>query len=208
MRLLLIRHGDPDYPNDSLTEKGRAQARRLGEILRPRTLDHILVSPLGRARLTAEYIAGPKKMTPTVLPWLSELDGNYHGRAWAWNYPGSDTFEHRDNFTMEDWHRHVPYGAHMVGLAATFWEQFDAFLAERGYAREGGRYRVVRPGGQTLAFVCHAGIIQTLLSHLLHIPLPITYAQFAVGPGSCTTLDFEEKNGFGVFRLTGLNCTW
>ncbi len=208
MRLLLIRHGDPDYPNDSLTAKGHVQARRLGEILRTRPINRIFASPLGRARLTADYIAGPKGMTPTVLPWLRELDGNYDGHLWAWNHPGSETFEHRAGFTMEDWHRHVPYGEHMAGIAVAFWEQFDAFLAERGLVRQEGRYHVARHNQETLALVCHAGVILTLLSHLLHIPLPIAYAQFAVDPSSCTTLDFEQKDGFGVFRLIRLNQQW
>lgn len=31
MRLLIIRHGDPDYAVDSLTEKGRREAEFLAE---------------------------------------------------------------------------------------------------------------------------------------------------------------------------------
>ena len=31
MRILLIRHGDPDYENDALTEAGRKEAEALSE---------------------------------------------------------------------------------------------------------------------------------------------------------------------------------
>ena len=31
MRILLIRHGDPDYVNDTLTEKGRREAALLAK---------------------------------------------------------------------------------------------------------------------------------------------------------------------------------
>ena len=31
MRILLIRHGDPDYEHDTLTEKGRREAALLAE---------------------------------------------------------------------------------------------------------------------------------------------------------------------------------
>ena len=31
MRILFIRHGDPDYARDSLTEKGRREARLLAD---------------------------------------------------------------------------------------------------------------------------------------------------------------------------------
>lgn len=31
MRILIIRHGDPDYKHDALTEKGRREATLLGK---------------------------------------------------------------------------------------------------------------------------------------------------------------------------------
>lgn len=33
MRLLIIRHGDPDYARDNLTEKGKREAKLLSEML-------------------------------------------------------------------------------------------------------------------------------------------------------------------------------
>ena len=52
MRLIFIRHGDPDYEKDSLTEKGRREAALLcGRLLRL-DIGDIYVSPLGRARDT------------------------------------------------------------------------------------------------------------------------------------------------------------
>ena len=55
MRLLLIRHADPDYANDALTEKGHERARLLAERLAYVAIDAIYASPMGRARLTADY---------------------------------------------------------------------------------------------------------------------------------------------------------
>ena len=34
MRILIIRHGDPDYANDTLTEKGHREAKLLAEKLK------------------------------------------------------------------------------------------------------------------------------------------------------------------------------
>ena len=34
MRILIIRHGDPDYANDTLTEKGHKEAKLLAEKLK------------------------------------------------------------------------------------------------------------------------------------------------------------------------------
>ena len=53
MELLIIRHGDPDYTIDSLTEKGWKEAEYLSEKLVKMDIQDFYVSPLGRARDTA-----------------------------------------------------------------------------------------------------------------------------------------------------------
>ena len=53
MRLIIVRHGDPNYEIDSLTEKGWREAEYLSERLCREHIDAFYVSPLGRARDTA-----------------------------------------------------------------------------------------------------------------------------------------------------------
>ena len=53
MRLLIVRHGDPDYSIDSLTEKGWKEAEYLSERLSKLDVKDFYVSPLGRAKDTA-----------------------------------------------------------------------------------------------------------------------------------------------------------
>lgn len=53
MKILIIRHGDPDYSIDSLTEKGWREADMLAERIAPLKVKSYYVSPLGRARDTA-----------------------------------------------------------------------------------------------------------------------------------------------------------
>ena len=53
MRIFIIRHGDPYYPTDSLTDKGRREAELLGRRLAGEHITHAYVSPLGRAKLPA-----------------------------------------------------------------------------------------------------------------------------------------------------------
>ena len=55
MRILLLRHGEPDYEKDSLTEKGKHEAELLSRRLEKYDIRDVYVSPLGRARETAEY---------------------------------------------------------------------------------------------------------------------------------------------------------
>lgn len=58
MRLLFIRHGDPDYQNDCLNEIGLKEAQALAA-LRPRMdLGTCYVSPLGRSQETAAITLG------------------------------------------------------------------------------------------------------------------------------------------------------
>ena len=53
MKLLIIRHGDPDYSIDSLTEKGRIEAELLKRRLVKQDIKDFYCSPLGRAKATA-----------------------------------------------------------------------------------------------------------------------------------------------------------
>ena len=55
MRILLIRHAEPDYSVDSLTPRGRVEAELLSRRMIRYDIRDFYVSPLGRARDTAEY---------------------------------------------------------------------------------------------------------------------------------------------------------
>ena len=45
MRIIFIRHGEPDYSIDSLTEKGRREAELVGERFKNITADAVFCSP-------------------------------------------------------------------------------------------------------------------------------------------------------------------
>ena len=62
MKLLIVRHGDPDYTIDSLTEKGWREVEFLSERLTKLEIRDFYVSPLGRAKDTA---------SPTEIAGLS-----------------------------------------------------------------------------------------------------------------------------------------
>ena len=73
MRLLFIRHGDPDYVNDTLTEKGHREAALLAEHASDLNLGTCYVSPLGRAQATADYSLKKLGITADTLEWLKEF---------------------------------------------------------------------------------------------------------------------------------------
>ncbi len=205
MKLLLVRHADPDYTNDSLTPKGHAEARLLAESLLHVPLDAIYISPMGRAQLTAQYTLERIKREGVTLDWLAELNGNYRDRLWAWGLPPAEVIAPAQPYRVDAWREEIIYGEHMQGVLAPFYAQFDALLRWHGYVREGYRYRVQRATRETVAFFCHGGVIMTLLAHLVQVAVPIAYAQFACDPASITAIGMQETDGYAAARLLTLN---
>lgn len=205
MQVLLIRHADPDYDNDTLTEKGHAEARALAESLHNVPIDAIYVSPMGRARHTMEYTARIKGIAPTTLDWLHELDGHFGNGRWCWNVLGAEALDRSVVPTVDNWHEGVPYGDLMLPQWQTTAREFDSLLAEYGYVREGLRYRVDQSNDKTIACFAHAGLILTLLSYLLNWPLPLVYSHLAYDPTGLTHLIWEELDGYAVPKAKVIN---
>ena len=55
MKLIFIRHGEPNYEIDSLTEKGWREAELLSKRTVKWNVTDFYCSPLGRAKDTASY---------------------------------------------------------------------------------------------------------------------------------------------------------
>ena len=64
MKLLIVRHADPDYSIDSLTPTGWREAELLSDRLFRTPADFYYVSPLGRAQDTASLTL--KKLNRTA----------------------------------------------------------------------------------------------------------------------------------------------
>jgi broad specificity phosphatase PhoE len=209
MRLLFIRHADPDYANDTITEVGHEQARRLTDTLVGEKIDEILSSSYGRAMNTASYAAKRFGLEISSQDWLREVNGNYNpGHPGTLGYHGADLFADGQPVNTENWTERAPYGGHTLEHSRNILEGFAAFMAARGYSPENLRYRVTKDAEQrTAAIFCHAGSILTLLAEILHIPVPTVYAQFFVDPASVTAVHMETKAGYGIFRLEYMNST-
>ena len=73
MKLVIVRHGDPDYTIDSLTEKGWKEAGYLAERLEKLDVKEFYVSPLGRAKDTASCTLKKVGRTAIEKEWLREF---------------------------------------------------------------------------------------------------------------------------------------
>ena len=79
MRLLIVRHGDPDYEHDTLTEKGWREAELLAERLSKLNVKEFYVSPLGRAKDTASLTLQKMNREANECLWLREFDTKMPG---------------------------------------------------------------------------------------------------------------------------------
>ena len=209
MRLLIIRHGDPDYTIDSLTEKGWKEAELLSQELCKEDITCFYVSPYGRARDTASCTLKKMNRTAETLPWLKEFDVQIYrpddplrkNIIWDW-LPADWTAEPRF-YQADHWFENERLAAaHAKEEYVHVTEQFDALMEKHGYKREGGFYRAVRPNKYTIALFCHFGVQMVILSHLWGIsPVPLWHG-ITVAPTSVTTLVTEERREGKAFFCT------
>ncbi len=212
MRLLMIRHGDPDYVHDSLTEKGWREARLLRDRLTKEKIDYFYCSPLGRARATARPTLEALGRTAEICDWLREFDGSVTNPTTgaprrAWDQLPSFVNEHDEFFDRDKWKK-APFFANsdVPEKYDMVCRELDALLARHGYVHEGHLFRVTHENTDTIAFFCHYGVECVLLSHLLSIP-PVALWQGCVAlTTSVTTLHTEERvQGIASLRCCGFS---
>lgn len=206
MRLLIIRHGDPYYPTDSLTEKGIREAELLSQRLCLESIDSVYVSPLGRARMTAEPTLLKTGLKPVVCDWLQEFPvGVKKGfrtkyrtdDRCAWNMPPEMWTGIADIYHPEKWRDADLYkDSGIVERYDLVCSEFDALTAEHGYVKDGGLYRIkvgYENRRETLAFFCHMGLGNLLLAHIMGLSLPAVWHTLFLPTSSVTTI-FMEKH--------------
>lgn len=212
MRLLLIRHGDPDYLHDDLTDVGRREAGILAERIAPMEVAQYYVSPLGRAKATAAPTLTKAGRKASEREWLQEFSipvarPDLEGMSqvpWDW-LPEHWTRDPRF-FDPVLWKENEIFRAAGVGEAYdAVTAAFDALLAEHGYVRDGLYYRAERPNSRTLVFFCHFGVSCVLLSHLMHVSPMVLWHGTCMAPSSVTTVYTEERRpGIAFFRAASI----
>ena len=211
MRILIIRHGDPDYEHDTLTEAGWLEAAQLAERIAKTDIKAFYVSPLGRAKDTASVTLKKINRTATECPWLREFaptimrpDVPDH-RSISWDWLPQDWTQDERYYQRELWKTTKIMREGKVDeeydMVVT---HFDKLLAEHGYRREGDNYLVERPNRDTIAFFCHFGVECVLLSRLMNVSPMILWHHTCAAPTAVTSLYSEERRkGIAAFRM---NC--
>ena len=210
LKLLIVRHGDPDYSIDSLTEKGWKEAQYLSERLVKVETRAYYVSPLGRAKDTASFTLKKLGRTAVECPWLREFAVFIHRpdildrRAIAWDWRPADWLQEPRFLQADHWQE--PQAFQESDIKKEYdWVTagLDELLQQHGYRREGLLYRAVEPNNDTIVFFCHFGVQCVLLSHLLHISPMVLWHGVCAAPSSVTTLVTEERQkGLASFRMS------
>lgn len=237
MRLIFVRHGDPDYAIDNLTEKGKREVALLTErVCKWENITAFYSSPLGRARATGAPALERLGREAEVLPWLKEFPNSHINnkgeKVQTWDIEPEEFLSHEEFFTRENWDKNDYMGKEIEQRYKEVCEGIDSLLAKYGYERNSkGFYNVKNPVPNhnwsepiekyhlksvkddypqetTLVFFCHLGVMFTIIGYLTGISPAQLWHGFYVAPTSVTILNSEErKKGQAWFRVERLGDT-
>lgn len=157
MELILIRHALPvrrevvDGPADpELSSDGHAQSERMAEYLATERIDALYTSPLRRARETAAALERQLGMTAVVVDGVAEWDRN------SSEYVPIEQLKAENDPRYHDVIGHQWDGADPI-------EEFEARVLTALDEL------VARHPGETIAVVCHGGVINLYLAVVLSL---------------------------------------
>lgn len=215
MKILIVRHGDPDYVHDSLTEKGVIEAQLLSDKLTKLDVKKFYCSPLGRAKKTASYTLERMGRTAEERLWLREFEGKCEKPhrpgivEYCWDWMPSDWTKEPLFFDKEKW---VEAPAFKDTNIKQEWERVkagvDELLSENGYVHEGPVFKAVKPNNDTIVLFCHLGVEAMMVGYIFGISPMVLLHAFGPAPSSVTTLATEERQeGTACFRALSYGST-
>ncbi len=210
MKLILIRHAEPDYSIDSLTEKGWREANLLSKRLLDLPLaEGYYCSPLGRAKDTAKPTMDVLQKELTILPWLHEfrasiVDPETGKERMPWDL--KPDLWRNDPLLLDNkaWLTHPLMQSGSVKPVDIYGEVCDGvdeLLARHGYVKQGSLYRCENNREGNIVIFCHMALAMTIIGYLTNISPFLLWHGFCMPPSSVTTLVTEERTkGFVSFR--------
>lgn len=215
MEFWFIRHAQPAWDIDGLsvddpplTEIGRRQAALLADRLRGIRADRLIVSPLRRARETAEPVAEALGLEPEVHDWLAEI------RNPTWEGTPAENVE---RIFREARARDLE--AHWEGLPGG--ESFRAFHGRvtgglHGFMVDAGNELLLddpvlwrlRAPTERVVVVAHAGTNASLIGYLLGIPpTPWEWERFVSFHASVSEvhpIDISDAHAYSLLRFSSV----
>ncbi|MBQ4090105.1 MAG: histidine phosphatase family protein [Clostridia bacterium] len=204
MILYIIRHGQPNYEKDCLTELGWKQAEAVGRRMARSGINKIYASPMGRAQETATPASRLLGLEINTENWAHEI-----GDERLTRYPDGvrrSVSLLQNTYLRENGNMDLGYArayecpgmndTEMKKAVSYIEENGNEFLERLGYKEENGVYRIIRPNDDKVALFCHAAFSRAWISVLLHIPINIMWASFDYELTGVTKLEFKNnENG-------------
>ena len=225
MKIIFIRHGDPDYEHDSLTEKGIREARLLSDRTVNWPVTQFYCSPLGRAQKTASYTLERVGREALTYDWMKEffypIEDPVTGRVGVpWDFMPEYWTNIPQMYDREGWKETEIYRSNPELLPAytQVCEGIDDIIASSVYKRTGNHYLNENHSGQaphtasgdaaphtaegpadktdsTIVIFCHLGVTCVMMSHLLGMSPALLFHSLYLAPTSVTILGTEERRG-------------
>ena len=213
MRIVFVRHGEPDYARDCLTELGRIQAKKAAQRLLGEGIGEIYASPLGRARETAQAAAEVLGLPVKTLDFMEEVRWGSADREEL--YAGGHPWAIADEMARQgmelnrpDW-RDAPWFRtnRVVECVDRVERGIDEWLAGFGYLREGKHYRHTAEEEQhkTVALFSHGGSSCAAMGHILGLPFPYAIALLHLDFTGITVVRLDSRAGIGA--IPQLKCS-
>lgn len=210
MKILLIRHGDPNYELDTLTQKGWQEAEKLAERLTKLNISDYYVSPMGRAQDTVSVTLKKVGKSAQTYAWMREFsvsikDMTTGSPCLVWELKPKDWTIVSEFYDKDKWYD-VPV-MRENGVKER-WEEvcngLDALLEQHGYVREHHYYRAIKPQEETIALFCHYGVSCAMIAHLLGMSPMLLWNHFSMEPTAVTTIVSQEsQDGVTTFHVHG-----
>lgn len=204
MRIVFVRHGDPDYANDRLTALGRRQAFAAAARLREEKIEKIYSSPMGRAVETAKIASDVLGLNePEILDFMHELtwgstDGSplfAGGHPWA---IADELVRTGRDLADPDWEEHPFFRKNKATEdIARINGGIDEWLASLGYAREGSYYRNTgkEDNLHTVALFSHGGSSAAAIGRILNLPFPYVCSVIRISFTGITVIRLDSRPG-------------
>ena len=203
MRIIFVRHGEPDYIHDCLTEQGRIQALEAAERLKDEGIEEIFSSPQGRAAETAAAAAEVLNLPVRTLDYMRELHwGSTNGtpiqaNGHPWDLADLLPGEGWD-LTDPAWREHPYFRNNLVTAEADQVAlKTDEWLCTLGYEREGAYYHCVRQDDRqkTIALFSHGGSSAAAMGHILNLTFPYACGLFHLEFTGITVIRLDRRPG-------------
>ena len=203
MRIIFVRHGEPDYGRDCLTEQGRIQAKACAERLRYEGIEEIWSSPLGRAAETAAAASELLKLPVRTLDYMRELHwGSVDGKplpadGHPWELADLLAAEGWD-LTNPGWREHPYFSNNKVTEEADrVARKTDEWLCSLGYERHGSYYRSMRQDDRqkTVALFSHGGSSAAAMGHIMNLTFPYACGVFHIHFTGITVIRLDRHPG-------------